>query len=329
MPWISAVTVRYQLRETARRHLQDQKTGVAPRTVDYASIADAFIGGDAVVIQAAAEHAEMMLPIMEQRLKLNNAGTTADFLNLVAAATSKGVIPVPRIERLLKVKSDSDPITLVLRWIAECVLHHDVKPPRLQKRAGWVSGLTRIGAADALDQVLIPDHPEWVEMQAFVLPLSLLLASTTQTPLETYARVGGHPTCRGEEIYVRISPRPPVDVTVIESDSTTWPGFDAVERKDDVLLAYHYLNQGWQAPIVFQPDIDGLPFLRHIRFSWKLVEEAVTKETWKGIQADIDAGRVKHVIAYDRTQTFVAKDALQNASREYGIVLEAADFLTL
>lgn len=126
--------------------------------------------------------------------------------------------------------------------------------------------------------------------------------------------------------YERTSPRPSVQIAIDENDRATWQGFDAVEKKDDRLLVYHYLNQRWQAPIVFQPDIDALPFLSQLSLSWRLVEDSVPKDIWSLIRDDLDADRATHVIAYDPEQTFVAKDAIENASRKYAIRLAVVDY---
>jgi len=130
-------------------------------------------------------------------------------------------------------------------------------------------------------------------------------------------------------LYERTTKRPAVNVTVNENDPATWPGFDAVEAKQEKLFVYHYLGPRWQAPIVFQPDIDAVPFLRHLALSWKLVEQTVPAATWKRIQGAIDGGQVTHVIAFDPEQSLVAKDTIENASREYAIDLQAADYRTI
>jgi hypothetical protein len=328
MPWISAAAARSQLRDAARKHLEDQRSGAAPRTTDHMTIVYAFVGADTEVMALAAEHAEAMIPFMEKRLKLNTASETADYLNLAVAASFQGADVQPRLKRLLAAKADNDPATMALRWIAESALGEAARP-RLRRAPEWLSKLVQAAPADALDMALVPDHKEWGDLESFVLPLALLLSTASKTPFATYAKDGGHPERRGEVLYERTSPRPPVQTAIDENDRATWPGFDAVEKKDDRLLVYHYLGQRWQAPIVFQPDIKALPFLSQLSLSWRLVEESVPKDAWSLIRADVEADRVTHVIAYDPEQTFVAKDAIENASREYKIRLEAADYRTI
>jgi hypothetical protein len=314
MPWISAAAARTTLRQNAGRHLQDQQAGTTPKTVDHMTITDAFIGAEDESMRMAADHAEAMLPWMEKRVPLNNATNTANYLNLAIATRYKGVDVTSRFENLLKSTPDNDPSTLALRWIAERILRRETKPPKVAKAPRWLLDVTQVAPADALDKVLIPDHVDFVDMQAFVLPLALLLETTTDKPFHVYARDGGHPERRGDVIYERVTPQ---------------QGFDAVEKTNQKLLAYHYLDQKWHAPIVFQPDIDGMPFLHDLPAAWKLVEQTVPKERFESIRSDVEAGNVTHVIAYDPAHALVAKGALENASQKYGIHLVAADFMTV
>jgi hypothetical protein len=316
------------LREGARKHLEDQHSGATPRTVNYATITNAFVSGDAAVISMAAEHAKTMLPVMEKRLKLGESATAANYLNLVAATSADGTDPRPRLERFLAAKPDKTPEAAVLRWIARSILDGG-KPaaaPRLAKSAGWLAKITQIEAADALDLVLVPDHPNWVDMQPFVLPLALLLATETGQPLALFTRDGGHPERRGTVLYERATPRPAVNAQVEETDPATWQGFDAIERKDEKLFVYHYLDQRWDAPIAFQPDIDAVPFLKQIPLSWQLVEKTVAPKVWQSMQADSEAKRAVHVLARDPAKVPVAKDALENLDREYSIEVVVMDY---
>jgi hypothetical protein len=327
MPWISAAAARSTLRQTSRQHLQDQRAGTTPKTVDHMTITDAFIGGEEETMRMAAEHAEAMLPWMETRVPLSNARDIANYLNLTVAARYTGGHANARLEHLLKAKPDKDPATLVLRWIAERVLCGDSRPPRVAKAARWLAAVTQLAPADALDGVLIPEHVDFVDMQAFVLPVALLLETTSKKSFALYARDGGHPERRGQAVYERDATKSAV--TARGPDGVRRQGFDAVERKDSNLWAYFYLNQKWDAPIVFQPAIDGMPFLHDLDASWKLVTQSVPAGTWDGIRPALEAGSVTYVIAHDPVRAPIAKGALENASAKYGIKIVAANYMTI
>lgn len=327
MPWISAAAARHTLRETSREHLSNQRAGTAPKSVTHMPITNAFIGGEEATMRLAAEQAESLLPWMEERVPLDSARNVANYLNLTVAAHYAGGDVNRRVDHLLKAKTDKDPITTVLRWIAERVRRPDAKAPNVSKGPRWLVELTRRAAADALDQVLVPDHPEFIDMQKFILPLALVLEATTKTPFPVYARDGGHPERRGEVLYERDT----YPATRNTDEGLKWDGFDAVETKAEGVFAYFYLNQKWDAPIVFQPDIDAMPFLHDLAGSWQRVEKALAPERLTALRTATAAGGpgVTYVIARDPARAPVAAGALENAATKYSIKLVVADFMTI
>jgi hypothetical protein len=224
----------------------------------------------------------------------------------------------------------TDPSTRALLGILATLDEPVRKPARARKlryprtEKEFLRDLGNRSTAESLDITNSPDHPAYPDwMGSYVLPLALKRSRELGTDPITPASMGAWPERRGELLYGRTVPRPPYDTKVNPDDPKTYTGFDALERKGEELLAYHYVGIAWKAPLAFEAGLNAFTFLESLPCDWRQVRENVSAENWGWIARAREEGRCTHVVVYDPTEAGASEGAVKAAGEHYGVRLVA------
>jgi hypothetical protein len=342
MAWINLAATQYRYRTSARDLLTKwEATGNTP-AIPSAPALYALLAGDPDLTEAAIR---LTLPLLAPYRRMNDETLLRPLILPDAASilvvAHLGGEESPDLWRRIALATPrrTDPVIAGLQQIAARLTGSTVSPTKaVRPQAGtvastaeWSRLLKDAPAAYLLDQALAPDHHLWASvLRLFVLPLALLAArEATAGSMGSDPRhllhSGSHPERHTAVLYERTRPRPQFDVEPLADQQDTWAGFDAVEFQGDHVIAYHYMGLKWQAPLVFDGDLNAFRFLDQLDLSWQLVHNAVAGEVWRAIEARKNAGRCVHVVVYDERVAESAPEDLQRAASHYGINLRAAD----
>jgi hypothetical protein len=263
-------------------------------------------------------------------------------VGLSIAAHLDGTEKTALWERIAKAKPPREPVMRALMDVVAQLLktpkpvgeEAQAKPGQIYREADWLKLLKKEPANRLFDLASSPDHPLWgYTLQPFVLPLGLLLHRQLQalggeTPdiLDLY-RLGAHPERHPDVIYERQQERPnPLSVPK-RAEQSTWFGFDAIEIQQGQARVYHYLGLRWQAPLLFEKNVNAYHFLDSLDLSWRLVESSVPARQWRSLKELRDQGAVLHVVVHDSTKAPAPPQDLARAERHYGVRIEARDLM--
>jgi hypothetical protein len=342
MPWINLAATRYRYRSGARDLLTKwEATGDTP-AIPSAPALYALLAGDPGMVETAIR---LTLPLVAQYRRMNDETLLRplilpDAASILVVAQLGGEQHPDLWRKIASARPRrTDPVIAGLQHVAARLMGSAATPTKtVRPHTGLIAGtaewsrlLKAAPAAYLLDQALAPDHSLWASvLMPFVLPLALLTAHEATaggvgSDPRALIRSGSHPERHSAVLYERTHPRPRFDVEPLAERRDTWAGFDAVEFQGDDVIAYHYLGPKWQAPLVFDDELNAFHFLDQLDLSWQLVQDTVDGETWRAIETRKNAGRCIHVVVYDGRAASSEPGDLQRAATHYGINLRADD----
>jgi hypothetical protein len=339
MPWISLAAARYRFKtDVEENYLDPSHEVLEQQPVDARPGLDALISGLDRYIPRELKRSAGLLRISGAERKLV-PGAVREVFGLAVLAWVGGEEVGPIVENIAGSKALRSPEAKRLQDIAKWIIDPALAPRAKEPRSGHVEGekewfkvVGQSSPEESLDLALTPDHGDWAVLGGFVLPLAMLVAISRggrrETVLDLLAR-GPRVERRGRLLYERTQRQPEFDEEVHPDQPATWPSFAAVEIKDEELIAYHYLDISWKAPLLFEPEsgLNAFSFLDHVDLAWRLVDDAATAADRQLIKGLRDQGRCRHVVAFDSAEAVVSDDDLNAAAKHYQLQLEARDLM--
>lgn len=126
-----------------------------------------------------------------------------------------------------------------------------------------------------------------------------------------------------EVLFERQRKKPPFD----ERESAAWWGFDAVARRNDELLVYHYMGVRWWAPLAFEDGLNAFWFLERLDTAWEELLQALSNEDVGWVERARSEGRVRHLVVHDSKKAPTNDQTLRRVGDHYGVSVEAVDVM--
>ncbi len=341
MGWINMVSTRFQVSKKARSLIEEWEAfpesnlfGIKPGLL-------ALISGDRNLIDRALALSNNSLDKLQEGIDeefLGDPTILPDLVGLSMLSYLQGCEQLELWQRIANAKPFKDKVMSSLQAVV-CKLTSDSSPISSQPKLGhirsladWLKQLKKSPTPYLFDLAISPDHPLWSTiLSLFVLPLGVLLQKELNEsgdhsvdPFSFYY-LGAHPQDYGQIVYERQHKRPTWDSVPDPQSSETWFGFDAVELCDQELYAYHYLGLDWQAPLIFDDEVNAYRFLEQLDKSWRLVEMSLSLDRWKELEELVEAGKCVHIVVHDSPQSPCLLPHLERAASHYNVRLEMRD----
>jgi hypothetical protein len=338
MAWINLMTARYSNVSSVRKFMLEPKPLAQPSLLLPLGQCAIELGDqDALrkITEVARPHYENILANFVTQRQLSELGGAGTLIGETCLYHMAGEDQFDVWERILSIGKPEDPLARALLALLKSLLESDdpdalaepkgprkLRYPRAER--ALLEALQKLSTADLLDLMNSPDN-DWsgAWYQFFVLPLAVKRARELGSAPIVPASMGAWPGRRGELLYGRTRQRPGRGTVVRHDDPKTWYGFDAVERKDEKLLVFHYIGLTWKAPLMFDAKSNAFLFLESLEEDWSEVRTAVSPDVWTWIERERQAGRCTHVVAYEPERVSVPEGAVEAAGTHYGVALVA------
>lgn len=337
MSWLSLAANRYEIRAVLQRNLDD---GQESRTKAIRSMLGryALLSGDEFHIKREIEIAETILTNYHEETHPPHPYVLSDVLDLAIIASLGEKDHFDVLEAIAESSIYEEKEEKILQLLVRRILGLEEIPTKPYKKRGnikkeseWFRLVKENAPADVFNLAVTPEHPEFYLLEKFILPLGCLLAkSQKKEDWRLYLKQlvsWGSPNLekRKNIVYERIAPEPEDIAKANPDDKSTWRGFDAVEARDDEILAYYYLGSKWEAPLVFQDEINVYSFLDDVELDWKMVEENVDAEIRDEINAEKRQDKCSYIVVYDAAVASAPEAALERAREHYGLKIFPKD----
>ncbi len=333
MSWISLAAKRYRFRELVAEKMADPDYRTSKMKVVTANDGrDALLLGEREAIEVEVRRATDLLSRRRQEKKAPPENVMSKILGLAVIASLGGDDPEFFFKAIAQSKSYKQAWEKSLQLVARRILGLESTPSAPVDQAGhittdeeWYRLVKKAPTAQAFNLALTPDHPRWVFLGSYVLPLAFLLsqerkAKDKSADLLKLMRTGTpDPEGLGTVLYERVA-----EISASKKSESRL-GFDAIEMKKGELRAYYYLGIRWQAPLLFQDDLNTYDFLDHLEADWKTVKQAVSEELWSKIEKARAENNCTYVVVYDGNNAFAPEEALQRAAAHYQLNIETHD----
>lgn len=332
MAWISVSATRHQF---SSRVAEDRTARLNSGIVEFnvQNMVAAWIGGDAETIREEADilmHPKHLPPKMLAHPPEFLVGTLAASFLLKRCA---GEAVDSELKRLSQLKGYKETGARVVQGILQRILSGE-KAKSSPRQIGYpetepkfLKLAERYAPPIPLQITLVPDGPFWGRQFVAVVPLAyetLLAAGVVPDAdrLGAIVRAGGAEE-RREVVYERVSGVP----GVWRDDPTEVPGFDVVELTADSVVVHHYMGVRWQAPLLFDKDVNAFHFLEHVDAGWKQVQASVGKEAWTRLTKARAERRTVHRVSIDAVNAMEDPASTERARQRYSVEIEVVDFL--
>ncbi len=341
MCWINIASTRYQLREEAKKLIEEWE--ICPESKSLGMIPGllCLITGDRELITRAMTLSHSSLEFFAAT-RAEGLGDPAVLPHLVGLSVIAHLDGEDQSKLWQRIATSEPFINKTMRalqtTIGRLVGTHSMPTKTSQPKLGhikstgdWLGRLTKAPTRYLFDLAISPDHSLWeYTLDSFVLPLGLLLEKELREsgdPVDPYDlfRLGAYPQQYTEVIYERQHKRPAWDSVPDPDAPETWFGFDAVELYDQQLFIYHYLGLKWQAPLLFDDEVNAFQFLNQLDKSWRLMQMSLPSEQWEEVERLKRAEQCVHIVVHDTTLAPCLPAHLERAARHYGVVLESRD----
>lgn len=340
---MNLAATRHELRVTAEAALADFESGEADAPWDSEPAIYAFLSGEESLIERAVALSRRIAPQFSAATEedLTALASLPDVLSWSVVAHLDGVDQSELWRRIASAPAARDEVIRKLQEVAAQLLDPAPSPAgagkpskegHVKSERDWLRRLKKSPTRHLFDLAASPDHTLWgFFFSSLVLPLGLLLqfelrkAGDDGADARTLLRLGAYPERHENVIYERQHERPKA-LSVARPDAPgTWFGFDALQLSGEQLFAYHWLGFHWQAPLLFDEDVNAYHFLDTLDLSWQLVKESLPPAQWAQVERLKDTEQCVHVIVIDGNTARFSSSHLARAEQHYGVKLDVAD----
>ncbi|WP_437576626.1 hypothetical protein [Sorangium sp. So ce887] len=334
MAWISVTAARSYLAEGIAQHRALRAaTGVVAFADMY--VVWAWIAGDAEAIreeQAILMHPTHLTPKMLARPSETLLLSLAASLLLRRCA---GEDVDKELKRLAHLKGYREKAPQIVQAALERVLSGK-KPAGRARKIGYPETeeefkklSERVPPPIPAQLALVPDGPLWGRLSGTVIPLAYeaLSSSGARPDLESLGAFihSGAGSRERDVVYERTGGGVPSGVW--RKDPIEVPGFDAVELTEEAVIVHHYMGVRWQAPLLFDEDVNAFQFLKHVEAGWDQVRETIGSEAWSRLVRARAERRTVHRISIDPENAMEDAVSTERARKTYGVEIEVVSFL--
>ena len=345
MAWINLVAERYRVRDLARSAVDYLRSEPEGARLGPTPVLSALVAGDKKLFQQALDLSRLEFDGLAQSFgeTLGSVAVLPDLLSLSVGYHLAGEPQTGLWERIAKCrKCENSHMEVLMRLAGELTGGGRSERTQGVNESGAVRGSKRtleiavkLDLEYAFDHVSCPDHEEWPHtLSSLVMPIGLLLyqdqVSAGRKPdVFRYFYAGSRPDLHPSVVYEREWKRPAWDSEPSPEDKESWFGFDAVELTWEGVRVYHYLTLKWQAPLLFDSEVDAFRFLTQVDRNWRFVRESVSEREWRQIEQSLSDEYCEHVIVHDSARAPCLDDHLQRAGKHYGLNLTACDLMDI
>jgi len=337
MSWLSLAANRFRIKKILQEN-QEGEQDLRTATISAGIGRYAMLSADKSFINGEIEIAETILNKYKQETRPPNPYVLSDVFDLAIIASLGKSDYFEVLKSIAETNIYQEKEEKMLQLVARRIVGTEPIPEKQYKKRGhikkeseWLKIIKDIRPSDAFDLAVTIEHPESYLLEKFILPLAYLLAKAGKgEDWRDYFRAlvswgASNFEKRDSIVYERNNSEPEEIVAAVLDDKTTWRGFDAVELRQDEVLAYYYLGTKWEAPLFFQEELNAYSFFDGVDFDWKLVEQSVDSAIWKDISEKLDEKKCSYIVAYDSANASVPEAALQRATEYYGLKIIPKD----
>lgn len=342
MCWINLALARNENIDEAEVLLEDVENSVELSTSDAAPVLTALLSGDRDQISRAKGLSRRLLDFYRdyELDDLLKPIVLPEIVSLSVVAHIDGNDQSEFWSRIAKAKPPKSALMRSLQSIVGRFLEAPSKIDRqpepiqghVQNQDEWIQLVKTRATHSLFDLAATPDHPLWSScLEYFALPLGFLYfkqlqaAGNFNVSFEELFLKGAYPWRHPSVLYERRQPKPDSLSVPDPNDPSTWFGIDAIDIFNDEVRVYHFLGFDWQAPLLFEDDVNAFRFLDTLDLSWKLVKEALPETKWKEIDTQVKAGRCVHIVVHDDEVSPAVQPDLDEAAKHYSLRLEVED----
>jgi hypothetical protein len=341
MCWINIASTRHQVRQQVKKLIEEWEMSPESHSLGMTPGLLSLLTGDQELITRAMD---LSRPVLEFFTATNDEGlgdptVLPHLVGLSVLAYLDGEDQSKLWQRIATSKPFVNKTmhalqTTIGRLVGTHPMPTKMSEPKLghvKSTGDWLRRLANSPTRYLFDLAISPDHGLWeYTLDSFVLPLGLLLEKELQESgdsVDPYAlfHLGAYPQQYSGVIYERQHKRPAWDSVPNPEAPETWFGFDAVELCAQQVFLYHYLGLKWQAPLLFDDEVNAFQFLDQLDKSWQLVQSSLPSQQWEEVEKLKRAGQCVHIVVHDTTLAPCLPAHLERAAKHYGVVLESRD----
>lgn len=335
MAWISVVAGRPQfVRQSSEHRAMREANGIV--AFDDSNLVWSWLAGSEV--EAREEEQILMHP---KHLTSGMVARPSETLLVALVASvllrqSVGEDVDAELVRLAGLKGYKQSASKVAQATLRRLLGSKKSSSRRQVAVGYPQNETdfekfvdRTPAPLGAQVALVPDGRLWARIGASVaIPLAYeaLVAGGSRPDLATLgAFIRSGADFRKRVVVYERTGAP--SSSVWREDTSEVPGFDAVELTDAEVVVHHYMGVRWQAPLLFDDEVNAFRFLAHIEAGWSQVREASDAAMWRRLEKARKSLRTVHRVSIDPENAMEDPDSTARAQDTYGVEIEIVGFI--
>jgi len=343
MGWINIVSNRFKISGKAKSLVEQWETFPESNSLGMKPGLLALIAGDRSLINRSLALANRSLEFLQEGVDekfLGDPTILPDLVGLSVLAYINGHEQSELWQRIANTQPFANRTmkalqSVIINLVNDNPSYLNKSPSKLghvTSASDWLNRFRKSPTPYLFDLAISPDHPLWSSvLSTFVLPLGILLEKELKKSSDHSVesldlfRLGAHPQDYGDIIYERQHERPSWDSIPDTQSPETWLGFDAVELCNQELYVYHYLGLSWQAPLLFDDEVNAYQFLDQLDKSWRLVEMSLNPVIWKQVEELVKTKRCVHIVVHDSPRSPCLLPHLERAAKHYDVNLEVRD----
>lgn len=332
MTWISLASNRYKLREILEHDYSNtQNKEMRLEVIDSLRGLYSLLSGDEFYIKSEIEIAEFLVSNYIKKTAPPYE-ILSDVMGLVIIADLGETDYTEVFESISKSKSYKQDFQKSLQLIARQLSGIEKYSNKNRKKKGhvsseksWLRLVNKYNPEQAFSLAVTLDHPNSFMLKKFILPLAFLLSKNQikEDRRNYFRRILSWGQSNIEEqkniVYERMNNPATFEKKLNYINEIASYGFDALELKDEEVVAYYYFGENRQTSELFKNEKYVYHFFENLLYDWSSIKNSIETKIWNQIKKIREENKCCYTFVYDFENVHLPEKIIKKAADSFGL----------